>query len=262
MAENDQNNEEFKFEGFDSLNEPGMGDMGADSEGMAYAKDQSSHEKKDVMRNALIVLGVVVSVMVLYKVAQFAFFSKEEKVEATITPVVQTAPKVEAKPIQQVQQAPVVSKPATLETELSQKVSAIELSQDIVKSQVNSVNDKVNGVGTSIEQLNAQVNKLNQTIELLTTQLNKQSNEINSLMRKMRPQPVKQATRPKTEPLVYYVQAAIPGRAWLIASNGSTLTVGTGSSIPGYGMVRLIDSTQGKVVTSSGRIIRFSQEDS
>jgi intracellular multiplication protein IcmG len=60
----------------------------------------------------------------------------------------------------------------------------------------------------------------------------------------------------------YNIQAVIPGRAWLIATNGATLTVSQGTAIPGYGIVKLIDPVQGKVTTSSGQIIRFSQEDS
>ncbi|HAF87135.1 MAG TPA: type IV secretion protein IcmG, partial [Legionellales bacterium] len=60
----------------------------------------------------------------------------------------------------------------------------------------------------------------------------------------------------------YYIKAVIPGRAWLIAANGSTLTVSEGTNIKGYGMVKLIDSTQGRILTSSGRVIRFSQQDS
>ena len=62
--------------------------------------------------------------------------------------------------------------------------------------------------------------------------------------------------------MLYYIQAVIPGRAWLIATNGSTLTVREGSTIPGYGIVRKIDPNLGKVFMSTGKVIRFSQLDS
>jgi intracellular multiplication protein IcmG len=32
--------------------------------------------------------------------------------------------------------------------------------------------------------------------------------------------------------------------------------------LPGYGTVKYIDASQGMVLTSSGRVIRFSQDDS
>ena len=68
--------------------------------------------------------------------------------------------------------------------------------------------------------------------------------------------------KPSAPPIHYYIQAVIPGRAWIIATNGSTLTVREGTNIAGYGIVRLIDPLDGRIVTSSGQIIRFSQEDS
>ena len=58
------------------------------------------------------------------------------------------------------------------------------------------------------------------------------------------------------------MQAVIPGRAWLIANNGSTITVREGTPIPGYGIAKIIDPIKGRVMTSSGKEIRFSQDDS
>ena len=60
----------------------------------------------------------------------------------------------------------------------------------------------------------------------------------------------------------YYIQAVIPGRAWLVSSQGLTITVREGTSVPGYGIVKLIDPNQGRILTSSGRTITFSQQDS
>ena len=62
--------------------------------------------------------------------------------------------------------------------------------------------------------------------------------------------------------LRYAVKAVIPGRAWLLASNGSTLTVRRGTPIQGYGVVTGIDAVRGYVFTSYRKLIRFSQEDS
>jgi hypothetical protein len=50
----------------------------------------------------------------------------------------------------------------------------------------------------------------------------------------------------------YYVQAIIPGRAWLKNADGQVITVAPGDSVPGYGTVATIDSQSGLVVTSTG----------
>ncbi len=50
----------------------------------------------------------------------------------------------------------------------------------------------------------------------------------------------------------YYVQAIIPGRAWLKNADGQIITVAQGDPVPGYGTVATIDSQSGMVVTSTG----------
>jgi intracellular multiplication protein IcmG len=106
------------------------------------------------------------------------------------------------------------------------------------------------------------VSELNRMIAALSDKLDSQAKTIESLAAK----PVVRKTHPivgRNKPLVQYnIQAVIPGRAWIVATNGTTLTVREGSKVPGYGLVKLIDPNQGRVITSSGRVIRFSQEDS
>jgi intracellular multiplication protein IcmG len=50
----------------------------------------------------------------------------------------------------------------------------------------------------------------------------------------------------------YFVQAIIPGRAWLEDSQGQTITVANGDEVPGFGQVTNIDPQNGVVLTSSG----------
>jgi intracellular multiplication protein IcmG len=52
------------------------------------------------------------------------------------------------------------------------------------------------------------------------------------------------------------LDAAIPGRAWLLGADGETSTVTEGDEIPGYGRVTKIDPAGGMVTTSSGRVIK------
>ena len=59
----------------------------------------------------------------------------------------------------------------------------------------------------------------------------------------------------------YYIQALIPGRAWLYAGEYTT-TVRIGDSLPGYGTVTGIDTDQSIVTTSSGDIIAFQSDES
>jgi intracellular multiplication protein IcmG len=134
--------------------------------------------------------------------------------------------------------------------------------QQSLRNEMTALSSQVNSINNNLNTMNTQISKMNQVIESLTTQVAKQSEVINVLMVRAKPKKVVSVQRPVAQPVIYFLQAVIPGRAWLIGTNGSTLTVREGSKVPGYGVVKLIDSLQGRVLTSSGQVIRFSQEDS
>lgn len=265
MADNNQNNDEYKFTELDSSEPNEMGELDYQSEKQSppYA-DSRMPQGKNIQRNALITIGIVLFIMVLYKLVGYVFFSDTKiavNTKPAITPIETSSP----------QPAMVAITPAPVQTTevhvdnsaLTQKVSAIETAQDSVRSEVSSMNQQVGIVNDNVNNLNNQIKNLNQTITNLSTQMANQSQEINLLMERSKPKKiVRPIPKPPTEHISYYIKAVIPGRAWIIGTNGSTLTVREGTRIAGYGIVRLIDSLQGRVITSSGQVIKFSQEDS
>ena len=68
-----------------------------------------------------------------------------------------------------------------------------------------------------------------------------------------------QAKQPKVKvtPTIFYIQAIVPGRAWLSSNKGDYVTVSLGSKLAEYGAVRRIDAEAGLVLTSSGKMIHF-----
>lgn len=264
MADDNQDNDEYKFVELDALDGDSMGGMESD---VATSSSQNSGEKKDIKRNALVAFGFIVFIMIMYKLIGYLFFSGKSDVamkkSSPPIAVVATPPPVQQQevvppiPVQPVQ----VSIPVD-NTDLNKKVSAVEISQENVREEINSVSQQVGSVNNTINNLSNQVTNLNQVIGTLSTQMQKQSEELNKLMLLSQPKRVKKPITHRAPSIAYYIQAVIPGRAWLINTNGSTLTVREGTAIKGYGVVKLIDPMQGRVITSSGQIIRFSQEDS
>lgn len=268
MADNDQNNDEYKFSELDAVDNDPMGNSGdgfnPDSRGEGQLSD-----RKNIKRNALIAIGLVVFAMVMYKLVGSFFPKSNNQAKNAIVPVkTASAPAVTQLPASPPPSTVKVAEPApqqvvaAVDTELKQKVSAIEVSEQTIRAEVTSVGEQVVSVNNNINNLNTQLNNLNQVITTLSTQVAKQSEELNLLRACTQPKKVKQKTHIQVERVIFYLKAVIPGRAWLIGSNGSTLTVREGTKIAGYGTVKLIDSMQGRVLTSSGQIIRFSQEDS
>jgi intracellular multiplication protein IcmG len=274
MADNDQN-DEYKFDEYDSLE----GDSGEQEFGPGPGEQQPEEEpkppKNDFKRNALIAVGIILAIMLGYRLIGGMFSRGNNATKGTIPP----APITASTPAQQL---PVAPQPQPIQPEIApqqpatppvaqdnpaliQKVDTIETSQQNLQTQVSSMNEQITNINNNVTNLTTQINRLSQAITDLTTQLNKQSEEINLLMVRTKPKRIRRVVRPfifREELSIYYINAVIPGRAWLISTNGSTLTVREGTKIPGYGVVRLIDSMEGRILTSSGRVIKFSQEDS
>lgn len=269
MADNDQN-DEYKFDELDNLDSESSDNINYGSNDSKSAGQSDAPPKKDVKRNALIAVGLVVFAMMMYKIIG-GFFSEKTTPEATKTSIApapiaamvpQPAPQqavIAPQPIQQPQ--PVVSES---DSALKTKVDSIETNQQNLQNQVSSLNEQVGNINTSVSNLTSEISKLNQTISDLASQVSRQSEEINVLMVRTAPKPVRRIIRPRHigQANIFYINAVIPGRAWLIGTNGSTLTVREGTKVAGYGMVKLIDSMEGRILTSSGRVIRFSQDDS
>lgn len=268
MADNDQN-DEYKFEEFDSLDNESMGDIDSGlNKDFSSGQQEPATARKDIKRNALIVVALIIVIIILYKIFGSMFFSnkKESTVPvAEITPLTQTTQipvVVTPTPMQQVQ--PIQTATALdASQDLQKRVAAIELSQQSLRTEVSAIRDQLGGLNSSINSLNTQIGNLSQVVSNLSNQVTKQSEEISVLMARSQPKQVRAPVVRQIVPVInYYIQAVIPGRAWLIGSNGSTLTVREGTKISGYGVVKLIDSLQGHILTSSGRVIKFSQEDS
>ncbi len=221
--------------------------------------------KSVVIRNVLIVITLIIVVMVIYpfihssntikkKPAQISPVIQETKVKQYIEPINRT-PVMASVPDQQSNE------------KVTQQLNALESNQDKIQSEFAATNNQLSGINNNINQMMSQVSELNRLTSLYASKVEEQARQIEQLtaeaaaMKKARS--IKHvAHRTRVPALSYAIQAVIPGRAWLIASNGSTLTVREGSVIAGLGRVSLIDPRQGRVVISSGRVIRFSQEDS
>jgi intracellular multiplication protein IcmG len=266
-----QDNDEYKFSDLDEMHSESM------EEEPSFKPEKSEEELKSrersdlIRRNVLIVIVVVIVAFLLYKFIGSYFIKKTTTTTPPIpqvtTPVAAPKP-VEPPPKPAAAVEPVVTPPAPTPAPenpaVQQKLEALESNQESLRADLNKVNTQLDGINNSINALNTKMAELNQTITTLATTVEQQSTRITALLApKLKPKKNRVITiQTKEEPLVYYIQAVIPGRAWLIASNGSTLTVREGTKVQGFGVVRLIDAIQGRVLMSTGRVIRFSQQDS
>lgn len=123
-------------------------------------------------------------------------------------------------------------------------------------------------VQSSIQSLDSELSSIQTTLANLTTQLAQVNDEVQSLhagqetLIKSQIKPVKKVVAEKEIPKpIYYVRAMIPGRVWLTTQEGTTLTLGVGDKLAGYGVLDSINPDQGIVTFSSGAVIGYSPDD-
>ncbi len=277
MADNDKYNDEYQFADLDAV--------GAEPLDYNQSPDDVSQEKsaeklqakagfaanKIMWRNALIVISILVLIIIVYPFIKSLFSTdKKQSVMTSVTNVSTLQQNPIPTPIQPTSVSPVIMQApvsSSSEDKLSQKLTSLELNQRNMRSDIASTNNQLDSVNKSIDDMMKKITELNQVISQFTSKAEEHARELERLRNlevawKKAHMPRVIVNHVTPIHLKYYIQAAIPGRAWLIASNGATLTVREGTPIAGLGIVKLIDARQGRVLTSSGQVIRFSQEDS
>lgn len=172
--------------------------------------------------------------------------------------------------------APVAAPPAQAQEETKH----LENTVNQVMDSLNKMDQKLSLIGREFFALSDHVNQLSQDVAELKAKKNAPPPAIKQPIHHPRPkkhhkkhhqpppesypqegdiieEPIKQAPAKQVQRKIdLAIHAIIPGRVWLRASDGSTLTVTMGDVIPGYGKVMVIDAPSSTVVTSSGVVIR------
>ena len=108
------------------------------------------------------------------------------------------------------------------------------------------------GNQTSIMQINNHLKNLNKKINQVSAELAKLKN-VHTKTSSNNNNAASSANNQQNHQ-GYFVEAVIPGRAWLQAADGTTTTVSKGDTLPGYGKVKSINSYSGTVKTTRGLI--------
>lgn len=189
-----------------------------------------------VRRMVLILIGSIIVVLLITKIANF--FS------TPTPPVIKPKPEV-------VQEPP--STPS-LESEFQRVLAENNRRHEEV---VDKLQKKIAESDSKMSAMQFQLDSANHTIEKLTKQLTEKPKE--ALPPPKKEKVVVVPAKPKLP--LYYIQAMVPGRAWLSGSGGTPLTVSVGDELPGYGVVSIIDVNSGTVIMDQGQRITYHPND-
>ena len=214
----------------------------------------------NIKLNALIVVLALIFFIGMYQYIMHRHIPRSDNI---LQPVQQPVENI-SNPLQTSNVMPDVVNKAP--DQMQQGLNVVQETQQNMQSDLSGMNehvtrldDRLSSILTSIEAIGQRVDQLSSTLEVETQRIEHAFTVQKDSLRKKKSS---KSHAKKRQIITYNVEAVIPGRAWLIGSNGATITVRVGASIEGYGRVRIIDAVQGRVLTSSGKIMRFSQDDS
>ena len=158
----------------------------------------------------------------------------------------------------QEKQMPVVSTPSEVSAEqpalatVSAPVAAAEPELSAKSA------EQMQSLQTSVSSLENNIKSLTEKVDALKKQ--KRAVKASTVHRKPKPRLKIHSVQSEIKPLpmVYYIHAIVPRRAWLQSKNSEAMTVEIGDHVPGYGIIKSIDASEGIVTTQSNKVIRFN----
>lgn len=203
-------------------------------------------------KNILMAIGIIIIILAVYKVAETLFFPVGVKKER----VVKEQPKV-AEP----DERPVVRSPASTEV-ADNRLIALERTSADASARLEKLETGLSGINATMSEIEGKLANLNNTLQILSNEIAQQQTQISAFeATRRKPSPTIKQKRTVIPAESYYLQAVVPGRAWLKRKSGATATVSVGNRLPGYGEIESIDPELGVVRTSSGRDITYGSED-
>ncbi len=269
--ENDaQNPEHFEDEEYHFSEEPETPPPFVPSGGGNEAKPAKSSKQRKI----LLLIGLVVVAFCVYKLLDILFTArgKSHLPTTTATTQVSALPSSAVTTTTQTQAPVAVAIPGqsreVMAGPVNERLQSLEQKSATSQAVLDKLSSQISQLQGTLADLNSHVTSVTDSVQSINTKIAQQQAEAKAqalagtkakeVKRKLAIKKIRETPKP-----VYFVRAMVQGRAWLSRGcEGGTLTVAIGDTIPGYGIVRLIDPHQGTLTTSAGAIIGYSPEDS
>ncbi|OGT51646.1 MAG: hypothetical protein A3E84_03745 [Gammaproteobacteria bacterium RIFCSPHIGHO2_12_FULL_42_13] len=233
----------------------------------AYQSEELSPPPKPKIDFKKILVVVVVLIVFWIGVHFVSSSKKAKKNKYEVTQAEQSMPVQISVPVEQKPQVPtnnmMVMQKGSVNVE--SRLANVEEGNASVEARIQRSNASLADLQNNLVVMSSQIATLNSTLQDLVSQVTQQQSELRVLgtnQTKKNITSVSVSKSPVVTPKILFIQALIPGRAWLSTQEGGmSMTVKVGDAIPTYGVVNSIDPVQGVVNTSSGRTIVFKGEE-
>lgn len=206
-----------------------------------------------LLRKSIFVFIVLMIGFFVYRYATKTVVPKVEQPKVSALPVQPSVPEKAVAP------SPSLAQPTVRQQDidnLNTKVTQIEKNIRDVSTDMESNRNRLGQIESTVSTLNNRLQEMNTSLQNLAEQLKPKKPPID-VTKKIEMKAVKhKKVGGRRLHMSYQVKAVIPGRAWLVTNDGSTLTVSVGSRVSGCGNVRTIDYQRERVITSAGCIFK------
>jgi len=201
----------------------------------------------------LAIIVIIVVIFVGYRLIHSIASKKTTSLPvAKVTPVKTI---VTSTSIKKVESKPVVKKTTGSIKQIMQLQHKNTSAVEALKQQQSDNQSTLKGFHQKLSNMNERIGSLQTTTHGMASQLNKMQTMQQQVKSAAQARTVRVRTakiRRVRQQKRYFVQAVIPGRAWLRGADGSAITIIRGDKVPGYGSVVAIDPYSGTVTMSSG----------
>jgi intracellular multiplication protein IcmG len=226
-------------------------------------------------RNLMIGIGLLVGIFFVYKLVSFFFQSSDDNQIAKIPATIKSGRaslKTNATTALPTQEKKITLPQTTVRNDsgpqANNELMKLNKTSQSMRVEINNLQNVTQRLEFSVDNIQTQLTQLNTTLAVISDKIQAQENKLAEEAKEA--QEAKKITvaknllskpKPVVKKPVYYVMAIVPGRAWLKTEKGATITVGSGTVIQGYGKVVSIDPQLGRVITSSGGVIKYAPSD-
>ncbi|MBS0350576.1 MAG: hypothetical protein JSR33_05200 [Proteobacteria bacterium] len=193
-------------------------------------------------RRMVIAVGVAVVVVLVFSVARI--IHKPEAQDTNPAPSQTATPAVVQQPV--------------VDPQILDQLNGLKSDSANNNAVIRQLQAQIQQLTMALNQSRAQQQQLNQSMMVLLSQVQQLSAQVKILTL---PKPV---AAPKSvektvsvPPITYQLRAVVPGRAWIVGSDGQSQSVAVGDIVPQYGNVQSIDADAGVIITTSGKTIKF-----
>ncbi len=124
---------------------------------------------------------------------------------------------------------------------------------------IRQLQAQVQQLTNALNQARAQQQQSNQSLMILVSQVQQLTAQVKALTQPKLVKVGKAAPKVDLAPVItFQLRAVVPGRAWIVGSDGQSQSVAVGDHVDQYGTVQSIDADAGVVITTSGKTIKFS----